>query len=569
MSPSAIDIKVEGVTDTSSVLLPNPVEKVVNGHGHQAFTINDVHFHRATSGPMPSGVAPFASSDMYKSRGSFNKPKAKRWDHWINQESASRTGSSLKQAARYLQNPGLITLGGGLPSCDYFPFERIDIKVPVAPHFSERETLETGVIRTAGKHDIREGKSLFDLEVSLNYGQSTGSAQLLRFITEHTEIVHKPPYADWNCVLTVGSTSSLDMCFRMLCNRGDYLLTEEYAFATALEAAAPLGVKVLGIKLDKEGLLADDLDHVLSTWDEAKRGHPKPFLLYTVPTGQNPTGATQSYARRKAIYAVAEKHNLCIIEDEPYYFLQMEDYVSGHIHSNENAKPIPHSQFLNTLIPSYLSLDTTGRVLRLDSFSKIIAPGSRVGWITGAEQLVERFTRHSEVSTQTPSGISQLVLYKLLEETWGHAGFLEWLMFIRSEYTRRRDIIVDACEKHLPREVASWDPPMAGMFHWIRIQWRKHPGVGGEDVSVGRLREVEASIYQAAIKKGVLCSLGSWFRAQKETDTEVFLRTTFAAAPAERIQEAIARLGEALREEFGLGGCGEGGCGNGVNGHGP
>jgi aromatic amino acid aminotransferase I / 2-aminoadipate transaminase len=568
MSPSAINIMVEGVTDTSSVLLPNPVEKVLNGHGHGhlPFTINDVHAHRARSVPMPPGVAPFSSSDLFKSPASFQKPKAKRWDHWINQESASRTGSSLKQAAGYLKNPGLITLGGGLPSCDYFPLERIDIKVPVAPDFSEQETLETGIVRTAGKHDIREGKSLFDLEVCLNYGQSTGSAQLLRFVTEHTEIVHKPPYADWNCVLTVGSTSSLDMCFRMFCSRGDYLLTEEYAFATALEAATPLGVKVLGIKLDKEGLLADDLDHVLSNWDESKRGGPKPFLLYTVPTGQNPTGATQSYTRRKAIYAVAEKHNLCIIEDEPYYFLQMEDYVSGYTHSTSDSTPIPHDQFLNALIPSYLSIDTSGRVLRLDSFSKIIAPGSRVGWITGAEQLVERFTRHSEVSTQTPSGISQLVLYKLLEETWGHAGFLQWLMYIRSEYTRRRDIIVAACERHLPRDIASWEPPMAGMFHWINIKWHKHPKFTG-DASVKRLREIEASIFQAAIAKGVLCSLGSWFRAQKDTDTEIFLRATFAAAPAEKIQEAICRLGEALRGEFELEE--SKGSENGMNGHGP
>lgn len=500
---------------------------------------------------MPPGIAPFSSSDMFKSSGSFQKPKSKRWDHWINEESSSRTGSSLKNAAKYLKTPGLISLGGGLPSSDYFPFERIDVKVPIAPDFSERETLETGVVKTAGKHDIQEGKSLYDLAVCLNYGQATGSAQLLRFVTEHTEIVHNPPYMDWACCLTAGSTSALEMCFRMFCTRGDYLLTEEYTFATAVETATPLGIQIAGVKMDNEGMLADDLDHILSNWNEYERGGLKPFLVYTVPTGQNPTGATQSYERRKAIYAVAEKHDLCILEDEPYYFLQMEDYVSGRTHSNVEVKAVPHDQFLNALIPSYLSLDTSGRILRLDSFSKIIAPGSRVGWITGAEQLVERFIRHSEVSTQNPSGISQIVLYKLVEETWGHAGFLEWLMYIRSEYTRRRDIIVGACERHLPREVASWNPPMAGMFHWINIKWRQHPKFEGI-ASLVKLREIEESIFQAAISKGVLCSLGSWFRAQKGSDTEVFFRTTFAAAPAEKVEEAISRFGEALREEFGI-----------------
>ncbi len=547
--PAAIEVGVERLTDTTSAMLPDPVKHVVKGDGHVPFTIKDVHAHRSRSGPMPPGVAPFSSSDMFKSPGSLKKPRAGRWDHWINQESTSRTGSSLKRAARYLKTAGLISLGGGLPSSDYFPFEHIDVKVPSAPHFSEQETFQTGVIQTAGKHDIREGQSLYDLEVCLNYGQATGSAQLLRFVTEHTEIVHNPPYADWGCCLTAGSTAALEMCFRMFCTRGDYLLTEEYTFATALETATPLGIKIAGVKMDKEGMLADDLEHILSRWDESQRGAPKPFLVYTVPTGQNPSGATQSYERRKQLYAVAEKHNLCLLEDEPYYFLQMEEYASGRTHSAVDVESVPHDEFLNALIPSYLSMDTSGRVLRLDSFSKIIAPGSRVGWITGAEQLVERFIRHSEVSTQNPSGISQLVLYKLLEETWGHGGFLEWLMYIRSEYTRRRDIIVGACERHLPREVASWNPPMAGMFHWINIEWHKHPKFDG-DTSPTKLREIEDSIFQAAIGKGVLCSLGSWFRAQKGTDTDVFFRTTFAAAPADKVEEAISRFGEALREDF-------------------
>jgi aromatic amino acid aminotransferase I / 2-aminoadipate transaminase len=548
--PSAtIDFSVESVTDTTSVVVPDPMQKVVNGDGDLPFTFKDVPAHRAGSEPMPRGVAASTSSDMFRSYGSFKNPRAKRRDHWINQESSSRTGSSLKNAARHLQTPGLISLGGGLPSSDYFPFEHISVKVPSAPHFSEQETFETGVVQTAGKHDIREGTSLYDLEVCLNYGQATGSAQLLRFITEHNEIVHRPPYGDWACCLTGGSTVALEMCFRMFCSRGDYILTEEYTFVTAIETVTPLGVKIAGVKMDKEGMLADDLDRVLSNWDEAQRGGPKPFLVYTVPTGQNPTGATQSYERRKEIYAVAEKHDLCILEDEPYYFLQMEDYVSAKIHSVGDIDSITHDQFLSALIPSYLSMDTTGRVLRLDSFSKIIAPGSRVGWVTGAKQLVERFIRHAEVSTQNPSGFSQIVLYKLVEETWGHGGFIEWLMYIRSEYTRRRDIIVGACERHLPAEVASWNPPMAGMFHWINIQWHKHPKFNG-DTSLAKLREIEDSIFEAAIGKGVLCSLGSWFRAQKGTDTDIFIRTTFAAAPADKVEEAISRFGEALREEF-------------------
>lgn len=548
--PIALDVAVEGVTDTSGITVPDPMS--ANGHAHPIFTIDDVLPHRQKSAKMPAGVAAFGSSDMFKSKGCFNKPKAKRWDHLINAESRARQPSSLKGAMKYFR-PDMISLGGGLPSSDYFPFEQIDIKVPTPPYFSEQETAKTGVVHSAGKHDVPEGKSLYDLSIALNYGQAMGAPQLLRFCTEHTEICHNPPYSDWECALTSGSTSALEMSFRMFCGPGDYLLTEEYTFATAVETAMPLGIKIAGIKMDAYGLLASDLDHVLSTWDVEARGGPKPFLLYTVPTGQNPTGSTQSLERRKAIYAVAEKHDLYILEDEPYYFLQMEPYASGTIHSVPRPfKPTTIPTFLSNLIPSYLSLDVSGRVLRLDSFSKIIAPGSRCGWLTGSAQIIERYMRHAEVSVQNPAGYSQIILYKLLEEAWGHKGFLEWLMYIRAEYTRRRDIIVNACEQHLPTSVASWVPPAAGMFHWININVSKHPKYDPKNQSFEKLQELEEFIFLAAVAKGVLCSRGSWFRAQKGSDTQLFFRTTFAAAPAESIISAIQRFGEALRDEFGI-----------------
>ena len=299
--------------------------------------------------------------------------------------------------------------------------------------------------------------------------------------------------------------------------------------------------------MDKEGLLPSSLDSILSNWDPKQRDDkPKPFLLYTVPTGHNPTGSTQSSKRRKEIYRIAQKHDLYIIEDEPYYFLQMRPYIKGEV------SPIPppptHQEFLKTLAPSLLSLDIDGRVMRLDSFSKVIAPGFRAGWVTAPEQIVERFIRHSEVSVQNPAGTSQIILFKLLEETWGHGGFFDWLIHLRNEYTRRRDIILDACESYLPQEVASWHPPMAGMFQWIKIDWKKHPAYGKKEIL-----EIEDAIFQAAIAKSVLTSKGSWFRAeQANPGDEIFVRTTFAAATEEQIREGIERLGEALRGTFGL-----------------
>ena len=407
-------------------------------------------------------------------------------------------------------------------------------------------------------HDAREGKSFLDLSIALNYGQAMGPAALVRFITEHTEVVHNPPYSDWDVCLTAGSTSALEMALRMFTEKGHYVITEEYTFSTAIESVNPMGCKMLGVKMDADGMLPDDLDHILSTWDESVRRAPKPFLVYIVPTGQNPTASTQSLERRKQLYALAEKHDLFILEDEPYYFLQMEPFVSGHTHDVPRPfKPVPVADFLKNLVPSFVSLDTSGRVLRLDSFSKIIAPGSRCGWVTGSKQIIERFLRHNEVSAQNPAGFAMVQLYNLLEENWGHKGFLEWLMFIRAEYTRRRDIIVNACERYLPTEICSWVPPRAGMFHWVKVDVTKHPLYESRrrsdgSVDYATLLEIEEAMFVAAAEQNVLIAKGSWFRAQRGSDTDLFFRTTFAAAPAEKMVEAIKRVGEAVRVEFGM-----------------
>jgi aromatic amino acid aminotransferase I len=280
--------------------------------------------------------------------------------------------------------------------------------------------------------------------------------------------VHKPPYQDWRCALTVGSTSSLDMTYRMFTRPGDCILTEEYTFSTAVETAAPMGVRTIGIRMDEQGLIPSHMDEILSNWDESKRQARKPILLYTVPSGQNPTGATQGLERRKELYRVAQKHDLYIIEDEPYYFLQMEPYTVGG-GTPPGPPPATHENFLKALVPSLLSMDVDGRVMRLDSFSKVIAPGSRVGWVTASEQIIECIIRHNEVSTQNPSGISQLIIWKLLDESWGHSGYMDWLIHLRKEYTKRRNVILKACEDYLPAGIASYNPPAAGMFVSFRL----------------------------------------------------------------------------------------------------
>ncbi|KAI9668282.1 MAG: Aromatic/aminoadipate aminotransferase 1 [Bathelium mastoideum] len=390
------------------------------------------------------------------------------------------------------------------------------------------------------------GESAYDLSLALNYGYAAGSPQVLRFITEHVELIHKPPYRDWESCLTCGTTSAINIALQMFCDPGDWILVEEYTYSGTIDAAKAQNLNILGLKMDEFGLSPEDLDLKLSTWDIA-RGK-KPFILYTVPSGHNPTGITQSRSRRNALYQVAEKHDLYIIEDDPYYFLQLGFDGSAEV---DTLKPTNH--YLQQLPTSYLSLDVSGRVMRLDATSKILAPGLRCGWLTASSQVVQKFIVHTENSTQSTSGPSQVMLYKLLDEAWGHEGFLTWLRHLSMQYSHRRDILTQACEQYLPTNICSWTVPSEGMFLWIRFDVHEHPAVRLRDfVGYGTSvqLDIEHKIYSNAKEKGVLVSKGSWFAAEKGQSQDTYFRITFAAASAGDLNEAVKRFGAAVREEF-------------------
>ncbi|KAI1178694.1 aromatic amino acid aminotransferase-like protein [Nemania sp. FL0916] len=514
-------------------------------------TLAGIADRRAKAGKLVAGTAVYSDSDMFKSMEAYKHPKARRWDHILSPEAVARHPCVLKLASRHLKKPGILSLGGGLPSSDNFPIDSLSFKVPHPP-FSDEASL--GQETTIGKHDIRDKDSVFDLSVALNYAQSVGSAQMVRWVTEHTELVSHPPYADWQCAMSIGNTGALDVALRLFCDRGrgDSILTEAYSFSTALETMIPLGIKVVGVPIDEQGLLPTALDEMMSSWDESARGVKKPTVLYTVPSGQNPTGATMGVQRRKDVYNVCSKHDIYIIEDDPYYYLQMLPYDKENSAAKPGAVDASSNQstesYLESLLPTLLSLDVDGRVLRMDSFSKVIVPGSRMGWVTASEQIIERYNRHNESSSQGPAGFSQVILYKLLDETWGHEGYLRWLMHIRSEYTRRRDALLDACEKHLPKDLVSWTPPAAGMFLWLHVDHTRHPHAGQKTIM-----EVEEEIFDQGIEGGVLACRGSWFRAERDVEpADLCFRTTYASSSQADMDVAIQRFGQSIRASFGM-----------------
>jgi DNA-binding transcriptional MocR family regulator len=172
--------------------------------------------------------------------------------------------------------------------------------------------------------------------------------------------------------------------------------------------------------------------------------------------GQNPTSGLLPVKRRKEIYALCSKFDIVIIEDDPYWYLQYPSAQSTPIPPPAKSSGFP---FLDSLIPSYLSVDVDGRVVRLDTFSKTVAPGCRLGWITAQPNVVERIMRITETSTQQPSGFVQSMIAELLigpqtrpkDQTmstgWDMTGWVRWLEGLRGEYERRMNTMCDVLEE--------------------------------------------------------------------------------------------------------------------------
>ena len=230
-----------------------------------------------------------------------------------------------------------------------------------------------------------------------------------------------------------------------------------------------------------------------------------------IRVGQNPTGGTLGVQRRKDIYEVCVKFDVVIIEDDPYWYLQ---YPSATCLSQSQkpdssaSKKSSGYKFLDSLVPSYLSVDYQGRVIRLDTFSKTIAPGCRLGWITTQPALCERLLRITESSTQQPSGFVQSMIAELImgphnkhghdggkdSNGWQTDGWVRWLEGLRGNYERRMNTMSDILDsgkelvklgrrRSIPDEWSIIDKvslydfvrPTGGMFIWIHMNYESHP----------------------------------------------------------------------------------------------
>jgi len=416
--------------------------------------------------------------------------KITNYTAFFSKRSLRRKPSAIRELQPLVRLPGMISLGGGMPNPQLFPIDKVNL------------TLKDGTnLAICGE----------DLDKALQYSPSYGLPEFTNWIKQQQEREHKlksSTIPDWDVLVTTGSQDGLSKTFDLLLNEGEYVVTENPTYSGAIAAFQPIGCKLLGIKIDQHGMIPEELENVLKNWDKKES---KPRVIYIIPIGQNPSGATLTLERKTKLYQLASTHNMIIIEDDPYYYIQLPTV------SNPIVQPIP----------SFLSMDVDGRVIRLDSFSKIASSGMRVGFITGPKQLVEQLQIDQQATSLHTSGLSQMVLFSIVNK-WGKDGWDKQIKAVEKTYTERRDALISYAEKYL-KGLAEWHIPAAGMFVWFKL-------LGIEDSN--------DLIKNKAVHEKVLLVPGKSFMPNDEPSP--YVRAAYSTATFEQMEEAIKRLASLL-----------------------
>jgi len=311
---------------------------------------------------------------------------------------------------------------------------------------------------------------------------------------EHRESVPLPVE---NIVITAGSMQAIELLGRTFVRPGDTVITEQLTYYGTLQFFRYLQAKIVGIPVDeRDGMEVDVLEDVLKRLNE--KG-VKPKFIYTIPNHHNPTGAILTESRRKQLLNVALEYGIPIIEDDCYGDLDFE------------PEAVPRS--INTI-------DNSGMVMFVASFSKILAPGIRLGYFYASDRFLDEIMAHRwDLGTSVLA--SAVVAEFLKENMWSHIS--KQVAIIR----RKRDTLMAALEEYLG-DVASWVKPRGGLFLWVRLS---------EDVDMQKL-QAESE------KRGVKFDPGRAFHSE-EKEIEA-LRLSYAHIPLDEIPNGIRLLAEAV-----------------------
>jgi len=376
-------------------------------------------------------------------------------------------GSLIREILKATMRPGMISLAGGLPAPQSFP---------------------VAALRAAFDAVLSA-----DAEQALQYSTTEGHPPLRAWIAAR-ETARGVPTSAEEVLIVSGSQQALDLIGKAMVNEGEPLLVESPTYLGALQAFAPFGPAFRTLPTDDSGLLPQAIDAEVT---RAAR------LAYVMPNFQNPTGGTLSVARRVALAEAARRFDLWLIEDDPYGELWY-------------CAPPPPS----------LRLHAAERTLRVGSFSKVLAPGLRLGYVVGPRPAIELLARLKQATDLHTATLTQHVVARVLQ-----AGLLEeQLPRVRQLYSTQAAAMLASLRAHMPAGVR-WTEPEGGMFVWLTL----------EQIDTLRLLD-------RALAAGVAFVPGApFYAADPRHDT---LRLSFVTVPAETIDRGVAILARLIAEEM-------------------
>ena len=430
-----------------------------------------------------------------------------------------------------------ITLNYGVPNQGFFPIAQVQTSVLDAPFGAidnNKYTVST----------VESDSNTIDLANGLQYANSNGLPQIRELVSQIVERTHTPGYPEWKITLCCGACDGLNKVMNVLLDPGDTVLMEEFTFTPVKGYVDNFQAKVVPVKLDLtgKGLDVDYLTDLLANWESKYPDHKRPKAFYTIALGHNPTGITQLKQQRQQVLELAKKYNFAIIEDDPYGMLQFPDYEL-----KQYSHPTLVDTFLEELVESYLELDTEGRVVRVETFSKLFAPGLRLGYIIANPEVIKAIDAVSDVTTRAPLGLLMLMVNNTIRNQFGGVdGFIRWVMKVKEEYHIRRDKLLDALyqSEAYKKGYISFNPPQAGMFVSVVVNFGCEAAKLAEEVN-------NLLIYLAAVGVSVVAGLGLSVDPEFSGTRAQFFRLTFACASThEELSEGGTRFCNAVEQFF-------------------
>lgn len=398
------------------------------------------------------------------------------WEQRFAQRTRLMHGSAIRELLKVTERPDFISFAGGLPAPEVFPV-------------AEVAAAAQQILQQQGAQ-------------ALQYGATEGYRPLREFIAQQMAEEAGFPVSSENVLITTGSQQALDLLGKILVDPGDTLLVESPTYLAALQAWNAYGARYQEVAADEQGLQIEALEAALAA---------APKFLYTVPNFQNPSGITLSLERRERLVEIARRVGLPIVEDDPYRELRFEGEHLPRIFDLDGRRRASASDYI-------------GDVIYINTFSKVLAPGLRVGWIVADAELISKLTQAKQGTDLHTAMLSQMLAYEL-----ARSGFIkQHLPKIIHAYRERRDAMLAALAEHFPQGVR-WTRPQGGMFLWVTLP----SGIDTQEA------------LRAAIEQKVAFVPGTSFHpAGGGSHT---MRLNFSNARPEMIHEGIARLSKVLQ----------------------